>query len=127
MQKRTKEIIEELAQKLIYLEQPIHLLAVCSGGTTVAKAINSYLKKQKINVEHYEVWTNIINGKSKLWKTNFTKENYTGTAVIIEDVIWKGRQLPPIKKMLKIMNSHKKFYLASLLDCNKKADFSVFK
>jgi hypoxanthine-guanine phosphoribosyltransferase len=127
MQKRTKEIIEELAQKLIHLEQPIHLLAICSGGTMVAKIITSYLSEKGIEAEYYEVWTNIINGKSELWKTNFTKENYTGTAVIIEDVIWKGRQLPPIKKMLKKMNSRKKFYLASLLDCNNKADFSVFK
>lgn len=127
MQKRTEEIIEELAQKLIHLKQPIHLLAVCSGGTTVAKTITSYLKKQGVDAEYYEVWTNIINGKSELWKTNFTKYNYTGTAVIIEDVIWKGRQLPPILKMLKKMNFQKKFYLASLLDCNNKADFSVFK
>lgn len=93
----------------------------------MAKTITSYLKKEGIQAEYYEVWTNIINGKSELWKTNFTKENYTGTAVIIEDVIWKGRQLPPIKKMLKKMNFHKKIYLASLLDCNNKADFSVFK
>lgn len=127
MRKRTKEIIEELAQKLVHLKQPIHLLAVCSGGTTVAKTIISYLKKQGIETDYYEVWTNIINGKSELWKTNFIKANYTGTAVIIEDVIWRGRQLPPIKKMLKKMNSRKKFYLASLLDCNNKADFSVFK
>jgi len=127
MRKRTKEIIEELAKKLINLKQPIHLLAVCSGGTTVAKTITSYLKKQGIKAEYYAVWTNIINGKSELWKTNFAKDDYTGTVVIIEDVIWKGRQLPPIKKMLKKMNSRKKFYLASLLDCNNKADFSVFK
>ncbi|MFC2134082.1 hypothetical protein ACFLTH_05640 [Bacteroidota bacterium] len=37
MRKRTKEIIEELAKKLVHLKQPIHLLAVCSGGITVAK------------------------------------------------------------------------------------------
>lgn len=127
MRKRTKKIIEELAKNLIHLKQPIHLLAVCSGGTTVAKTITSYLKKKGIEAEYFEVWTNIINGKSELWKTNFTKDNYTGTAVIIEDVIWKGRQLPPIKKMLKKMNPRKKFYLASLLDCNNKANFSVFK
>jgi len=66
MQKRTKEIIEELAQKLIHLEQPIHLLAICSGGTMVAKIITSYLSEKGIEAEYYEVWTNIINGKSEL-------------------------------------------------------------
>ncbi|MGE0792906.1 MAG: hypothetical protein AB7V77_01855 [Candidatus Woesearchaeota archaeon] len=127
MQKRTKEIVKDLAKQLVNLEPPIHLLAVCSGGIIVAKTIAAYLNKQRIKAEYYEVWTNVVQGKSTLWKTNFTKEKYIGTAVMVEDVVWKGRQLPPIRKMLRKMNSRKKFYLASILDCNNKADFSVFK
>ncbi|MFC2134083.1 hypothetical protein ACFLTH_05645 [Bacteroidota bacterium] len=85
------------------------------------------MKKQGIKSEYYEIWTNVIKGKSEIWKTNFNEKNYLGTAVIVEDVVWKGSHLPPIKKMLKKMNSHKKFFVVSLLDCNNKADFSIFK
>lgn len=127
MEKRTIALIRDLGSKIEHLDQPIHLLAVCSGGMTLAKTINKYLKKKKVNSKYFEVWTNIINGKKKIWKTDFTKEHYCGTAVIVEDVIWKGSALPPIKKMLKEMKPRKKVFVISLLDCNKKADYSIFK
>lgn len=127
MEKRTIKLIRELGKKIEHLEQPIHLLAVCSGGMTLAKTINKHLKSKKIDSKYFEVWTNIINGKKKIWKTDFHKKDYTGTAVIVEDVIWKGSALPPIKKMLKTMKARKKIFIVSLLDCNKKADFSIFK
>ncbi|MBS3152887.1 hypothetical protein J4230_05780 [Candidatus Woesearchaeota archaeon] len=127
MNKSTKRIIKILSDQLLNLKQPIHLLAVCSGGRTLSKLIASNLRNEGINVAYYEVWTNIIKGKAKLWRTNFTKEDYTGTVVIVEDVIWKGTQLPPIKNLLKIMAPKKRFYIASILDCNEKADFAVYK
>ena len=126
MEKRVDELIKNLAKQIIHLKPPIHLLAVCLGGVTLAKGINSYLSKKKIKSEYYEVWINIIGGKRKIWKTNFTKNCYTGTAVIVEDVIWQGGALPPIKQMLLKMNNKKRVYVASLFDCNHKADFSVF-
>jgi len=126
MKNTTKKIIEKLAQKISHLEPPIHLLAVCTGGTMVAKIINSYLRKNGVNSKYYEIWTNIICGKKEIWKTNFSKSDYIGTVVIVEDVIWQGSALPPIKKLLRTMNPKKKVYTVSLLDCNKKADYSIF-
>jgi hypoxanthine-guanine phosphoribosyltransferase len=127
MEQRTIRLITDLGKKIAHLEQPIHLLAVCSGGMTLAKTIDKHLRSKKIDSKYFEVWTNIINGKKEIWKTDFLKENYSGTAVIVEDVIWKGSALPPIKKMLRIMKPRKKIFVISLLDCNKKADFSIFK
>ena len=105
----------------------MHLVAVCSGGRTLAKIMSASLKRKRIKTGYYEVWTNMVNGRSRLWKTDFTKGDYTGTAVIVEDVVWSGRQLPPIKRMLRIMDPKKKFYIASLFDCNHKADFAVYR
>lgn len=127
MKQKVKKIIERLAKKIIHLKQPIHLLAVCTGGKVIAKTIYLYLTKKKIKADYYEIWTDVIKGKRKIWKTNFTKKNYQGTAVIVEDVIWQGGALPPIKKMLKKMNPQKRNYTVSLLDCNHKADFSIFR
>lgn len=128
MEQRVKKIIQQLASKITHLKQPIHLLAVCTGGMTLAKIIYSYLKRQNIKADYYEIWTTVsIKGKRKIRKTNFTKKNYNGTAVIVEDVIWRGSALPPIKKMLKIMNRKKRFYTVALLDCNRKADFAIFR
>lgn len=126
MEQKTKKIIEKLTKNLFFLEEPIHLLAICTGGITLAKMMRSFLKEKGIRAEYYEIWTDIINKKAEITKTNFSKSRYKGTAVIIEDVIWHGTHLPPIKKMLKKMNPRKKFYIVALLDCNKKADFSVF-
>ncbi|MBI4088729.1 hypothetical protein HY415_01400 [Candidatus Kaiserbacteria bacterium] len=114
-----------LAKQCKNLPPPIHLLAMCSGGKAVAKTMQRVLKSEGLNAEYYEVWTDTIHGKRRIWKTDFKKRNYTGTAVIVEDVIWKGRALPSTRKMLNDMKK-KKVYVASLLDCNKKADFSVF-
>ena len=126
MQKKTILIIQKLARKIMHLEEPLHIIAICSGGRTVAKEVVKFLKKNKIDTKYYEVWTNIIDGKSVIWKTSFHKKNFDGTAIIIDDVIWQGRQIHPVKEMLKKRNPTKKFYIASLLDCNKKADFSVY-
>ena len=125
MTNNTRKIIISLASKIIKLPQPIHLLAVCSGGKTIALNVYKFLKSKNISVNHFEMWTNTVNGKRTFWKTNFTKNDYKGTAVIVEDVIWKGGAIPPIKKKLKEMNSRKP-YVISILDMNKKADFSVF-
>jgi hypoxanthine phosphoribosyltransferase len=125
MEIQTKKLIEDLAEKITVLEQPIHLLAVCTGGMTLAQTINEYLRKKGIESAYFEVWTNTVEGKREIWKTTFHPEDYTGTAVIVEDVIWKGGALPSISKMLEDMKPGKKFYIISLLDVNKKADFSI--
>lgn len=127
MQKRTRKLIEELSDSLFILEEPINLLAVCTGGITLAKIIHSYLKSKGIKSFYFEVWTNTVHGKRSIWKTNFKKKDYPGSAVIVEDVIWKGASIPPIKNMLKKLNPRKKPYVIALFDCNKKTDFSVFK
>ena len=127
MKKRTVEVIEELTTQLEHLSQPIHLLAVCGGGKRIAEMSEEFLKKKGIEAKHFEVWVDSVKGEASIAKTNFTKEDYIGTAVIVDDVIWSGHLLPPIKQMLTEMEPTKKFYLASLLDCNEKADFSVFK
>lgn len=67
-----------------------------------------------------------MKGKRTIWKTDFKKRNYRGSAVIVEDVIWTGGSIPPIKRMLRKLNPHKRPFVISLLDCNRKADFSVF-
>lgn len=126
MQKKTKQIIQTLAKKLLTLEQPIHILAICAGGRTVANEVIAYLKKRKIKAKCYEIWTDIINGKCTLRKSEFKSKDWNGTVVIIDDVIWEGHHIIPVKKMLKEMNPKKKFYIAALLDCNKKADFSIY-
>ena len=125
MKSKTEKIISKLALQVMYVNQPIHLLAVCSGGTTVAQNMHRFLNAKGIRSSVFEVWINVVNGKRTLWKTTFKKSDYTGTAIIVEDVIWGGNSIPPIKKMLHDMK-RKRVYVASLLDCNNKADFSVF-
>ena len=127
MEKNTIKLINKLGKQMINLQQPIQLLAICSGGKVVGQNLHSYLLEKNIQSNYFEIWTNMVNGKSSIWKTDFHTKDYEGTAVIVEDVIWNGTQLPPVKQLLHNCNPHKKFYIASLLDVNKKADFSVFK
>lgn len=127
MKQHTHELVEQLAKQVEHLPQPIHLLAICTGGTTVSKIMRNYLRSQKKKADYYEVWINRINGKALLWKTDFTPESYTGTAVIVEDVIWQGSSIAPTKRMLRSIDKNKKIYVASLLDCNHKADFAVYR
>lgn len=126
MQKNTVFIIQKLARKIMHLEQPIRLIAICSGGRAVGTEVVKFLKKNKIDVKYYEVWIDIINGKSIIRNSGFHKKDFKGTAVIIDDVIWQGHQIRPVSKMLRKLNPKKKFFIASILDCNKKADFSVY-
>ncbi|MGC9611024.1 MAG: phosphoribosyltransferase family protein [Minisyncoccia bacterium] len=122
---KVNKITKDLAHKVIKLEQPIHVLAVCSGGRTVGKYLKQYLSARGISTTYNEVWTNIIRGKASVWKTSFKAKNYKGTALIVDDVIWKGRSVNATKKMLLGMKK-KRVYTATLLDCNHKADFSIF-
>ena len=123
---QTNRLINSLAKQVIHLEQPIHVLAVCSGGKTVGRHIHKYLKNKGIKSSYFEVWTNIVNGKAEVWKSNFKKKHYVGTALIAEGVIWNGGSVNATKKILKQMKS-KKPYVAVILDCNHKADFAVFR
>lgn len=125
METKAVKIIQQLAKKVIGLPQPIHIVAVCSGGKTVGKYIKRYLVNQGIKSNYFEVWTNIMKGQAKIWRTDFKKSNYIGTALIVEDVIWKGTSVNATKKMLMRMKK-KRVYTAVLLDYNHKADFSVF-
>jgi hypoxanthine-guanine phosphoribosyltransferase len=126
MKSKTEEIINQLARQVIYLKQPIHILAICSGGKTVGEQINKYLRQKGFISSCFEVWTNIIKGKSTVWKSNFSKSDYTGTALIVEDVIWKGSAVKATRAMLRKMKN-KRCYTASILDCNHKANFAVFR
>lgn len=126
MKKETKKIILNLSNQVCFLDQPIHLLAVCTGGTKIAKIIKTDLNKRNIKSNVFEMWTDITNGKKILRKTNFKKNDYIGTAVIIDDVIWNGTAIPCIKKYLKKLK-RKKIYIAALFDVNKKADFAVYR
>jgi len=126
MTNKTEKIINNLAKQVAKLPQPIHVIAICSGGKTVGKQINKFLKNKKINTSYHEVWTNIMDGKATVWKSDFKKKDYTGTALLVEDVIWNGKSVNATKKMLKNMKN-KKVYTAVILDCNHKADFAVFR
>jgi len=123
--KNVEKIINQLARKTVHLPQPIHVIAVCSGGQIIGKKIYQYFKKNKINASYNEAWTNIVGGKAKIWKSDFKKSNYTGTALVVEDVIWRGRSVNAVKKMLRNMKS-KRVYVAVILDCNSKGDFAIF-
>ena len=125
MERKITKLIHQLAKQVINLPQPIHILAICSGGRTVGKYIYKYLKDKRINASYFEVWTNIIGKRASILKTNFKKKDYKGTVLIVEDVIWKGTSLMAVKKMIRSM-SKKKFYIPVLLDFNHRADFSVF-
>lgn len=126
MTKETEKIINSLARQVVDLPQPIHILAVCSGGKTVGKQIAKYLKTKKIKATYSEVWTNIIDAKATIWKCDFKKKDYIGTALLAEDVIWNGRSVNAARKMLRNIKK-KKVYTAAILDCNHKADFAVFR
>ncbi len=126
MNTKTEKIINSLAKQVVHLEQPIHVLAVCSGGKTIGKQITKFLKKKNIKTSYFEVWTNIVDGKASIWKSDFKKSDYIGTALVAEDVIWNGRSVNATKKMLWGMK-RKKVYTAVILDCNHKADFAVFR
>jgi hypoxanthine phosphoribosyltransferase len=123
---KVNTLINRLAEKIVNLPQPIHIIAVCSGGRFVGKQIARFLKNKNVKVSYFEVWTNITNSKATVWKSSFKKKDYTGTALIVEDVIWTGKSINAVKKMLKTMEK-KKFYIAALLDLNNKADFSIFR
>ena len=71
MRKTTEKLITSLADQCKHLPQPIHLLAMCSGGTTVAKTMNKILRSKGVKSNYFEVWTNTINGKRSIWKTDF--------------------------------------------------------
>jgi len=122
---KVNKITKDLAHKVIKLKQPIHVLAVCSGGRTVGKYLKQYLSARGISATYDEVWTDIIHGRARVWKTSFKAKNYKGTALIVDDVIWRGRSVNTTKKMLQRMRK-KRVYIAALLDCNHKADFSIF-
>ena len=126
MSPKTQKIINNLAKQAMKLPQPIHVIAVCSGGKTVGKQIARYFKSHRINTSYHEVWTNIVNGKAAVWKSDFKKKDYKGTALIAEDVIWNGKSVNATKRMLKGMKRQKP-YVAVILDCNHKADFAVFR
>ena len=87
--------------------------------------MTKYFKSNGLKTSYFEVWMNIVGGKASVWKTDFRKKDYTGTALIAEDVIWLGRSVNATKKMLQKMKQ-RKVYTAVLLDFNNKADFSVF-
>src|SRR3989344_4546105 len=97
------KLIEKLGKKMEKLPQPIHLLAVCSGGITLTEELKKYFDKRGIKSEIYKVWTVTINQECHLRQTDFKKANYKGSAVIVEDVVWRGHHLPPIKEMLRKM------------------------
>ena len=118
--------MSQLGRQVAHLEEPIHILAVCSGGKTVGKEIAKYLKQTGIKASYFEVWTNIVGGKATIWKSDFKKSDYVGTALITEDVIWKGTSVETARKMLKKMKN-KKVYIAVILDFNHKADFAIFR
>lgn len=126
MNLKTERIINQLAKQVTHLEQPIHVLAVCSGGKTVGKQITKYLKQKGIKTSYFEVWTDIVGGKATIWKSDFKKSDYTGTVLIAEDVIWQGKSVNATKKMLREIKSNK-VYTAVILDCNHKADFAIFR
>lgn len=126
MPHKTVNVIEKLARKLIKIPPPIHIIAICTGGRGVGQTITKYLNNKGIETEYYEAWTDIVKKKAKNLRTDFKKKDYRGTVVIVDDVIWSGRQLPPLIKLLKKMKPRKKYYIATLLDCNKKSDFCVF-
>ena len=126
MSPKTEKIINNLAKQAEGLPQPIHVIAVCSGGKTVGKQMAKYFKSHKIKASYHEVWTNIVDGKASVWKSDFKKKDYTGTALIAEDVIWNGKSVNATKRMLREMKRQKP-YVAVILDCNHKADFANFR
>ena len=126
MQKsRIPTMIEELAKKCLELPQPIHVIAVCSGGRTVGSHIYKYFTRHNVKANYFEAWIDIKDGKGLVRSTDFEKEDYIGTVLIAEDVIWSGTAVTAVRKMLSKIK-RKKTYLAVLLDMNKKADFSIF-
>ena len=120
------KLIDKLGKKMNKLPQPIHLLAVCTGGIPLTLELKKYFDREGIKSEIYRVWTDTVNEKCYLRETDFKKNKYIGSAVIVEDVVWRGHHLPPIKSMLRKINPKKKFYVAALFDCGKLCDFSVY-
>lgn len=125
MKAKAVKLINELAKRAEGLKPPIHVIAVCSGGEIVGKQIYKHLKQKGIESFYYEAWTNIIGGRATIWKCDFKKSDYIGTVLLAEDVIWLGRSVNAVKKMLYGIKK-KKVYVAVILDYNHKADFSNF-
>jgi hypoxanthine-guanine phosphoribosyltransferase len=123
---KIEQLIANLSTQIEGLPQPIHLIAIFSGGLPVAKEIRKCLNSKKIKNKLFTAYFDTVGLKCLLKKTDFGTSDYIGTAVIVEDVIWTGHHLPPIKRYLKRLNPHKKYYIAALFDCSDKADFSVF-
>src|SRR3989338_1410900 len=78
MDNSIKKIIAKLGKKLQQLKQPIQILAICSGGKVVGQNLHSYLLEKNIQSNYFEIWTNMVNGKSSIWKTDFPTKDYEG-------------------------------------------------
>ena len=125
MKSRVVKLIYRLAKMCVGLPQSIHVIAICSGGRMVGKYITKYFKMHGIKASYFETWPDLVNKKAYIAKMNFSKSDYIGTVLLAEDAIWRGAAVEEMKEILNVMK-HKKVYLATLLDLNKKADFSIF-
>jgi hypothetical protein len=123
---KKSEIIKELALQLINLPQPIHLLAVASGGIGVGEGILKFFNKEKIESDYFEVKLNKLDGISRVGEIGFKVKNYSGTIVLVEDAINSGGGTFLIKEELKKL-SDKKVYVAAMIDWQGRADFAVIK
>ena len=112
------KVVKELGKKL---QQPIHLIEIYLNNHSLSQESKEYFKKSfdknNIKNEVYEIWV-----KSDSFhyldrnKTNFTKKDYTGTVVLMEDRMFKGFYFIPIECMLKEMKPKKDFYSLYLFD-----------
>jgi hypothetical protein len=127
MEPRTVRLVERLARQVARLPPPIHLLWVWSGGQSVTRLMARHLRTRGIPTRTFYVRNRCENGHCELRDTDFRAKDYTGTAVIVEDAIWTGKNIPPIRQRLRAIRPGRKVYVAALLDYNKRADFSVFR
>jgi|WetSurMetagenome_2_1015567.scaffolds.fasta_scaffold373461_2 hypothetical protein len=122
------DMIKNLALQMKGLPQPINLLAVCTGGIALTQELHKNFKLLKVKSKIYKVWTNTNNKKCTIDHTDFIGfENNKGCAVIVEDVVWHGHHLPPIKKYIDCINPLKnKVFTVALFDCGNKCDFKIY-
>jgi len=102
-----------------------YISGVILNDKNIKEDLGEILKQKGIESSYYEAWTNIISGIATVWKCNFKKSDYIGTVLLAEDVIWLGRSVNAVLRMLHEMKK-KKVYVAVILDYNRKADFSIF-
>lgn len=118
------KLVKQLIPKIDFKES-ISILTICSGGQFVGKELRNQLFVFYKTVDYFEFWTNWNDGKASCWKTDFYNKNNASVLIIVDDVVWSGRQFVAVKDWLAERYPSLRIITATLLDLNHLVDISA--